>query len=196
MKYSFNDVVKHFNKILFKPIFSGIDCWCAGGAVRDYLLGETPKDYDIYFSKVSELNLAKERLRSLGANLRYESENGIITVLGDKEIQLIKILRKDPKQTIDSFDLTVCCVAVDKNRFYGSSDNIIQILRKELNIHKPADPVQTLWRLTKFCSRGYSLDKGEFLKLLKMIDPKNTTNEEEDYPEEENPSRKWSKLGI
>lgn len=95
-----------------------IDCWIAGGCIRNYFLNEPfTNDIDIYFPDAINYKRAETLFRQRGSKLIFSNKNCEKVYLDGKTFDLIKIFYTNPKVCISNFDLTVCSGCVSKDGF-------------------------------------------------------------------------------
>lgn len=161
----------------------GINVSFAGGCVRDMLVGDKIKDYDLFCSdKVSE-DAIIEYLNNNDHNSKFLNENDILAnfMYKDKFIQVIKgrYYGIDPKNIIDMFDYTICCASVTKTSFNYNKYFFEDCLTKSLRINKITYPLSTLERLQKYIKKGYTACSGTILEIAKSISLLDLSNEED-----------------
>lgn len=163
--------IEYFNYLIFdKLIINNLNCWIAGGAVRDYYsLGYITSDIDIYFPNQDEFNKAFYQFDYLKARLIYENEKIAIWLYNNKKFELIKIYFSTPEETINAFDFTVCCCAVSFNNVYFHETFFIDLSKRRLVINKLPYPISTLQRLQKYIKKGYTICNGGILEIAKAI---------------------------
>lgn len=96
----------------------------AGGAIRDYHLNNSPKDYDIFFkSRIiadSFIDLLRVRLTNgltKGITFIFESQNTFSIKINDKVVQFCKKKYSgSPEEVISSFDYTNSMAYYDVSR--------------------------------------------------------------------------------
>lgn len=176
-----DNCVDFFNKLIFdklveKQSWDGnliiikkvpIKCWVAGGALKSYFLGKKPTDIDIFFPNQEEFEKAKELFH--GDYPIFENDNVVKYKYKDYTIDLCKKHFPTPQETIDNFDFTVTCCAVDSIQIYHHPSFFIDLAKKQLMINKITYPVSTLWRLQKYILGGFRICKQEMLKIVKSI---------------------------
>lgn len=182
----------YFTRLFFEKILN-CEFWIAGGAVRDYFLqGYTDSDIDFYAATRTDLCKLILALRR-----DFKFKHYLITAnaikgsgyLGTKkiDIDIVKVLFADPVATIDAFDFTICCFAVDKNRVYFHPSAPFDLLRKRLVVNSLPFPVSTMQRMQKFIKRDYWICNGGMLEIAKAIGTVNwtdpTQNPIEMYPD-------------
>jgi hypothetical protein len=142
----------------------------AGGFVRDTYSRTKPRDLDLYVTDNRQWNNFSKQLTD-GGWIRYESN--AITVSwtrGDRLVQLVRTSRTSV-ECIARFDLTVCCAAVDisDGKSICLESFVADVDSRRLKIHQPAFPVDTLRRVARFMSDGYSIASSEIDKLHGLI---------------------------
>jgi hypothetical protein len=164
----------YFNNLILGELRrQGINCWIAGGALRDYFTDKPlTTDCDIYFPNATEFNKAKNYFLSKGGQIIYESENGMKVTDGGKTFDLVKIFRPNPIETINQFDFTISMFATDgKDIFYG--DNSIKDLQdRKLVLNNLIMPISTLRRVLKHYKKGYTMfpeDQKKLYDLMKKL---------------------------
>jgi tRNA nucleotidyltransferase/poly(A) polymerase len=75
----FDNAVERYGKIILTELKdSGINCWLAGGALRDYFAGIVIKtDYDIFFPNDEEYQKCAKFFKDKEAIVIWESDNGM-----------------------------------------------------------------------------------------------------------------------
>lgn len=169
--------VQYFRYILLEE-FKEINCFIAGGAIRDYFsLGYINSDIDVFFSNEIDFQKALDVFKSLGIKSIYENDNFIEFIHNNKRIQLIKKhWLQNPQESIENFDFTVCSVAVDYNKVYYHETFFMDLAKKRLVINKLHFPISTLQRLQKYIIKGYRICNGGLLEIVKEIQKLDLTN--------------------
>lgn len=187
MKIHIDSCMKYFDKIFFSLLVEpetfdsisdntnvkriDVDCWVAGGALRDYFsVGHPQSDIDIFFPSQQEYDKVKDCfLRYTQGEIAYENEKICVFVINKKRFELIKIFFPTPTATIQEFDFTVCCCAVDIKDVYMHEDFFADLAGRRLVVNKLPFPLSTLQRLQKYIRKGYSICNGGLLDLSKAI---------------------------
>lgn len=161
-----------FSKILKKLPMP--DVWVAGGSVREALCGDITKtDLDIYTNTGFNIEAIKGHFLSkkIGAKKQYENEAAIHLIMPNGlEVDIVKMVFDNPVKVLESFDFTVCCAAVDKDRtLYYHSEFIFDCCTKQLRFNRIGHPVHTYFRVLKYLAKGYQISTDESLKLIQAI---------------------------
>ncbi len=147
--------------------------WIAGGAIRSRLAKDGASDLDCYFSKMEDLEETKNNIlskKTLDATIEIDDE--YLTSLNTKigKIDLVKTLQECPIDTLNSFDFTVCCFAMNTNRgVYYLESGLKHLEERKLFLHEVRTPFTTMLRLVKYGAKGYKMELEEGVKLAKMI---------------------------
>lgn len=187
------NAVEYFSNLILTELYlNGIDCWIAGGSVRDYFMGKPVKgDLDLFFPNEKEYEKAKDYLlKKSEAEKIWESENGMKVIYKGKKIDLVKKHFDSPKATIDAFDFTVSMFAVNiKNVFYGDT-SFIDLSKRQLMINIITYPASTLSRTLRYYQKGFRMCHGELKKVIEAIQnmPKTEENTTVNNTDEENMS--------
>lgn len=184
----FDNAVERYNKIILKELKEyGINCWLAGGALRDYFMGIPIKtDYDIFFPGEDDYDKCKAFFKEKGTEIKWESQNGMKVRYGGKTFDLIKKFFASPQVTIDNFDFTVSMIAVDSEKVYFGETTFIDLAKRQLMINKITYPASTLSRAFRYYKKGFSMCLGEMKKLFESIQdfPKPPVDENPNETEE------------
>ena len=174
------------------------NCFVTGGSIVSLLLGDTVNDYDIYFTKeevalkvalhyakgkVAELTPApgtvsitvgssgiwlnnKEKLQP------YEPKciTGNAISLNDK-VQLITKFVMTPDEVHKNFDFVHCTCYYDpfSDNLVVPSDAAVSIMTKELKYRGSLYPLASIIRTRKFIKRGWSINAGQYLKMILQL---------------------------
>lgn len=166
-----DNAVERYGKLILTELKDdGIQCWLAGGALRDYFMGTTIKtDYDIFFPNEEEYIKAKEYFKKQGSEIKWESDNGMKVKHKGKTYDLVKKFFDSPQITIDNFDFTVSMFAVDHEKVYYGETTFIDLAKRQLMINKITYPASTLSRAFRYYKKGFSMCLGEMKKLVESI---------------------------
>lgn len=168
----------------FKPILEALpNGWIAGGAVRDYFARvKSESDIDVFFPSEDACKSQAESLEGAlsGAKKVYDNDTATGFVWRNREVQLIKRHYFDsPQSTIESFDFTVCCAAVDLNGVYVHEHFFEDLAGRRLAINALPFPLSTMQRLQKYIQRGYLACNGTLLSLARGVQSIDLDNSQE-----------------
>jgi hypothetical protein len=148
------------------------DCWIAGGAITDFLLGRKIRDIDIFFPSEKDMGKAKNKVLSMGGKLSYEYTQGFNMKYKGCFYDL-GYLGSSPKETIDKFDYTVCCISVDKNKKFLYHDEYFDHLDKMelhyLGNHPNKFYLNKAKRMLRYLDKGFSINQEQTEKWLNML---------------------------
>lgn len=182
------NAVAYFKNIILDKL-EGVKCWVAGGALRDYFAVGYPKsDIDVFFPSEEQYNLADAKLAIDGYKCILDNESGKMYKIKKRLIHIVKSHFFDsPQHTIDSFDFTVCCAAVDNDAIFHHESFFMDLARRRLVINALPFPLSTLQRLQKYIKKGYWICNGGILKISKGIKEVDFDNKKENglefYPD-------------
>ena len=143
-------------------------CWVAGGAVRDFLIDEEPKDIDLFFLNSVDQNKAKDYLTSTGFSVLSAYPNHY-TMERRGELCDLLVSPKSPTDCIHKFDYSICSAALDINlNFYHHPNFFEHLKEKKLVRSEQSDrwAITNVKRLRKFLKKGYSMDKENLIQYL------------------------------
>lgn len=146
----------HFEFVQALPLY----CWVAGGSIIDSIIGKEINDIDIFFaSEQDKFEAVKHVLKNEGQmiktwdrGVKVNIKNFCCDFISYKNINT-------PKECVESFDFTVCGVAVDKNREVFYSDHFLSDYNKRLlrytgnHITLPRNKAA---RALKYTNKGFS----------------------------------------
>lgn len=166
----YNAVERYGKMILLEMYLANVNCWLAGGALRDYFSGvNVATDFDMFFPNTDEFLKARLYFVENGGKIVWESDNGCKIKYKEKTYDLVKKFFATPQDTIDAFDFTVSMFAVDLKRVYHGNTSFIDLAKKQLMINKITYPASTLSRAFKYHKKGFSICLGETKKLFEAI---------------------------
>lgn len=176
------NAVERYGKIILNELKeAGINTWIAGGALRDYFMGvKITTDYDLFFPKESEYIKAQVYFKLKGADVKWESDNGMKVLYNGKTYDLVKKYFDSPQDTINNFDFTVSMFAVDVEKVYYGETTFIDLAKRQLMLNKIPYPASTMSRAFRYYSKGFKMCLGEMKKLCEAIQsmPKEEKQEE------------------
>ena len=144
----------------------------AGGFLRDTILGEQPRDMDVYVWDFDGRRAVESVLRS--SNWQLDGCSPAVRTWRSTSERIVQVIDTDcrnPAPCLSRFDLTICCVALDLangNAVCGASF-LQDTDTKSLVVQNPAYPTDTLRRVAGFVERGYSISGAELRKLHGLI---------------------------
>lgn len=141
--------------------------YIAGGAIVSLVLGDTPKDYDIWFRTLDDWTAAVEGL-SLQPTRKSKYSYTYVLPSGE-EVQLVKSRIGEPADVVGTFDFkhTHC--------YYEPGKDVVcdraYLLSKRLDFVKGnlCHPVNTLQRVLKFARRGYTMPNQSIADLMNAV---------------------------
>lgn len=154
--------------------------YIAGGAIVSLVLGETPHDYDVFLrdEKVRDIFISAAKT---GLNVIANTQNAITYKLDSGEVvQVVTRFLGPPERVFDSFDFEFLKCFYVPMRWYGAvqetvPDTLIMdralIEAKKLTYtgRKDVFTLNTLKRLCKFVSRGFTPDNESIMNLHTAI---------------------------
>lgn len=167
----FDNAVERYGKIILTELKeSGINCWLAGGALRDYFAGVVIKtDYDLFFPNDYEYQKCAKYFKDKEAIVIWESDNGMKVKYNKRKFDLVKKFFQGPQETINEFDFTVSQFAVDTEKVYYGETSFIDLAKRQLMINKITFPASTMSRSFRYYTKGYIMCQGEMKKLFEAI---------------------------
>jgi hypothetical protein len=188
MSIQLENAVSRYSKMILNELSENeIECWLAGGAIRDYFMGKpVTTDYDLFFPSEENYFKCLNYLKSKMAEIIWESENGCKLMYAGKKYDLVKHFFKDPKECIENFDFTVSMFAVDINQVYFGETTFIDLAKRQLMINKLPFPASSLSRAFRYYKKGFFMCQGEMKKLVEAIQsmPKVENNQPENQSEQ------------
>jgi hypothetical protein len=172
------NAISYFKHIILDKL-EGVDCWVAGGAVRDYFsVGRPQSDIDIFFPSQEQYDLADKKLE--GNFVIEDTNNAKLYSFDKKKIHIIKKqFYANPQITIEDFDFTVCCAAIDRIKLYNNQNFFIDLAGRRLVINRLTYPLSTLQRMQKYIKKGYWICNGGLLELAKGIQKVDFSNKDQ-----------------
>lgn len=140
------------------------EAYIAGGAIASLVLGEEPKDYDVWFegpwayeAAVNNLKLAVGYGEIKSANL-VESKYATSFELSDgTKIQLVQSRMGVPEQVVPGFDFKHTQSYMTRT---GKLVADVDFIKSKVLVFVPGNfshPVNTMQRVNKFARRGYDI---------------------------------------
>jgi hypothetical protein len=145
--------------------------YIAGGFIRSYYLKKQPKDMDIFFEDLSQLDIVISKLKLQGYTVKKKTRYAITMENGNKTIQLIRNINGSIEEVFKDFDFTVCQVAVKGDSlWYGDSFfDDLENKRLVLNEESFNRCATTLERVVRYASYGFVPDRKQLTILIKTI---------------------------
>ena len=174
------------------------NCFVTGGSIVSLLLGDTVNDYDIYFTKEEvALKVASHYAKGKVAELTSAPGTVSITVgssgiwLNNKEklqpyepkcitgnaislndkVQLITKFVMTPDEVHKNFDFVHCTCYYDpfSDNLVVPADAAVSIMTRELKYRGSLYPLASIIRTRKFIKRGWSINAGQYLKMVLQL---------------------------
>lgn len=179
MNMELQNVFDHFNNI-FKPYGN---CYIAGGAVRDTLMGNQPKDYDFFILYDFDTIKFKEAKEIILSHLEdytkvkplvewHNSEPYLVATVSylDRDIQIMLNPAPNVYKLLSTFDWNVCLFAYGEEGFV-QTESVTNIgPGKELKLNACKFPLSTLRRGFRFSERFMmKLNYKELASICSMI---------------------------
>jgi hypothetical protein len=167
----FENAVERYRKVLLQNMKdSGVTCWLAGGAIRDYFMGvPILTDHDVFFPSQGEFDKAAAFFKSKEAKVIWESDKGMKVKWNKRTFDLVKFFRPDPQSCIDQFDFTVSMFAVDYDKVYHGETSFVDLAKRQLMLNQIPFPPSTLSRAFRYYKKGFQMCQGEMKKLIAAI---------------------------
>jgi hypothetical protein len=162
--------------------------WIAGGAIRDHFASQTiESDIDVFFKSHDDYqNTINQLVNDRRFEKQYIHKELACFVWRGMDVQLIGThFFPGPKETMESFDFTVCCCALDLNEIYMHEHFMEDLAARRLAINKLSFPLSTMERLQKYSKKGFTACNGTLLevaKAIKGVDFEDTKNVLSFYP--------------
>lgn len=179
-----NAVSRYGKIILIELKEAGIKTWIAGGALRDYFMAvKITTDYDLFFPNEIEYEKSKTYFNEKGAEIKWESDNGMKVKYNGKTYDLVKKFFESPQATIEAFDFTVSMFAVDFEKVYFGETTFMDLAKRQLMINKITYPASTMSRAFRYYKKGFTMCQGEMKRMVEAIQ---AMPKQENKPENEN----------
>lgn len=158
-----------FNHLILDDLEKhGIQCWIAGGALRDYFdKKETLTDCDLFFPNNIELEKTKNYLIKNGGKVIWESAYGLKINHDGTTYDLVKFYYQNPSQMFDNFDFTISQFATDGKILYYGDNSFEDLKKKRLVLVHVTNPLATLKKSLSHHTKGYIMDNKEIQKFYK-----------------------------
>lgn len=141
----------------------------AGGALTSAFTGQPINDVDLYFKSQRAFCEAVERAYDEGMWCVSATDRAVTFAHGSAIVQLMHFdYFASPDAVFDAFDFTVCMAAydVDAKAFVFHDDFLKHASQRFLRFHSGTRyPFGSLLRVLKYQSRGYTIGKGDLLRI-------------------------------
>lgn len=141
----------------------------AGGALTSAFTGQAINDVDVYFKSQDAFCDAVERAYEDGMWCVAATDRAVTFAHGESIVQLMHFdFFPTPAAVFDAFDFTVCMAAydIDAQAFVFHDDFMKHAAQRFLRFHSGTRyPFGSLLRVLKYQSRGYTLGKGDLLRI-------------------------------
>lgn len=181
---NYKQAIDYFNSLILNEFPVDLKCWIAGGAVRDYFsVSYISSDIDIFFSNRPDFHDVYNFFIKVKAKKVFENDRVVRFEYKKNSFDLVKIHFNSPQETINEFDFTVCCAAIDTEQVYHHEAFFMDLAKKRLVINNLPFPLSTLQRLQKYIKKGYWICNGGLLDIARAIqvvdlnEPSNNTLE-------------------
>lgn len=168
--------IAFFRNLYFKdmPEYLQKNVWIGGGAIRDYFSKCKKTDVDFFAVDRKAMATLVFWLRKNKAYKHYLITKNAIKgyiIVNDKkyDVDIVKKPFQNPTDSIEKFDFTVCCFAVNCDNFYFHVSAPFDLLKMKLVINELPHPVDTLKRLNKYTNKGFTACNGTLMTLAKAI---------------------------
>lgn len=149
-------------------------CYFAGGALASIVLGESPKDYDMWFENIDDWNTVWAKLINPNVSenmdrVKLSQFAATVTLPSGKVVQFVRNRLGKPLELVPTFDF------LHTHSYYDPatldlSINIPFIKSRSLQLVGNLDhPINTLERIIKFTKRGYFAPPEMLVKFMLEI---------------------------
>jgi hypothetical protein len=143
--------------------------WVAGGAIQSLVSKTQVNDYDLFFKDSADVQRALDLLMGKGFVVLIETQSAIKLKKENLRVDLVLKTFDDPMSTIQEFDFTVACAAVDYDNFYATFEFFFDLASKSIAFNSLPMPIQTQKRLVKYIKKGFTPCVGAMMQLAKAI---------------------------
>lgn len=149
--------------------FTPRNAFIAGGALTSVFTGQPINDVDLYFKSKDAFIAAVRRAYDDGLWCVAASDRAITFARGNEIIQLMHFdFFETAGSVFDAFDFTACMAAydIDAQAFVFHDEFLKHAAQRYLRFHAGTRfPFGSLLRTIKYQARGYSLGKGDLLRI-------------------------------
>jgi len=158
----FYDLFSTLNKNIGKRSYK---YWLCGGAITCHLSGNDINDYDFYSNDPKQLIADLSKFCEIGKRHRISQD----FYFEGKLLQVTDHLYRDPVETLEGFDFSICRVAFDGNTLYFTDSFWEDLKNKTIKLGKNYSPLTAYKRLLKYVSRGFYPDDLTAFRIIKDI---------------------------
>lgn len=141
----------------------------AGGSLTSAFTGRAINDVDFYFRSKADFQRAVEDAYDEKLWCVAATDRAVTFVRGPLVVQLMCFdFFASPMEIFDAFDFTACMAAFDieQQQFVFHEDFLKHAAQRYLKFHSGTRyPFGSLLRVLKYQSRGYTLGKGDLLRI-------------------------------
>jgi hypothetical protein len=140
------------------------ESYVAGGAIVSLVLGEEPRDIDVWFRKESDFNIVDQAVGDHGKRTPYSTT----IIFGGITFQLVKSRIGEPADVVNTFDFehTKAFWIPGHPELTYFDEPLILSKRLLFNAGNLCHPVNSFKRIGKFISRGYTVPDKEVENML------------------------------
>ena len=165
-------------------LFKDTKCILAGGAITSLFTSKEVNDFDIYFTSKEGLSQVfanvyavseDEYLSEFDMIVKFATERSMLCIdkYNQQKVQLIHYkIHENVQSVFDSFDFEHVMGAFDfATEEFVLHENFLKVNAQRLIQFNPATdfPITSLMRVSKYCSRGYSISKAQMLRVAFTI---------------------------
>jgi hypothetical protein len=165
------ECIDYFKYVVLDDL-SNVHCWIAGGALREYFTkgNAHASDVDVFFPNKNQFDTAKKVLVGLKSRLTFENDRITNFIHKKHKVQLISTKYfNNPMATLQEFDFTVCCAAVDRRNVYLHETFFMDLAKKRLVINSLPYPLSTMQRMQRYVQKGYTICNQGILSIAKAV---------------------------
>lgn len=175
-----------------QALINSIHAWCpifdkipgaiiAGGFIRSFYRGETPKDMDLYFESQEKFDIAKKIFDNHENGYHLAAETEFALSYNDsrcRSVQLIRFVFGNAAEIIHVFDFTICCAVLWSWKVDEERTDYNMILHDDFFEHLAGGvlvftgsgmPLSSFKRAFKFVKRGYHICDENIIALAEAV---------------------------
>lgn len=140
------------------------ESYIAGGAIVSLVLGEEPRDIDVWFRRESDFNTVDAAVGEMGKRTPYSTT----VIINGITFQLVKSRIGEPADVVNTFDFehTKTFWIPGHPELTYFDEPLIMSKRLLFNAGNLCHPVNSFKRIGKFISRGYVVPDQEVEEML------------------------------